>query len=128
MVVGCSLINFKPKFRPPIMLKLKLVWSWPSDALHNQPFSVAFMGMLTYQELISKSESGYEALFTAEFYLRIYRGVKTDTVAQLALWALPLFTWFPFVHTGNVYNTMRSNPFHPLLLSHPLSLPSLPSY
>jgi len=46
-----------------------------------------------------------QALFvpTRRFFNNIdKKGVKTDTLAQVALWTLPLFTWFPFVHTGNL--------------------------
>ena len=67
---------------------------------------VAISGIVIFQELNYKGKDGdsaTELLLTAEFYLHLFEGVATDTIAQLVLWCLPLFTWFPFVQTGNDY-------------------------
>ena len=44
--------------------------------------------------------SSVQRLFGFDFYLALFNGVKTDTVAQLALWFSPFFMSYPFLKSG----------------------------
>jgi hypothetical protein len=46
----------------------------------------------------------FEKLISFEYYSTFFDGVKTDTIAQLALWFTPMFMWYPIKESGNFLN------------------------